>query len=472
LDHFNEGGSPDTVFPTTAPAVAVVSDGSIAMTLKLDFVEDSEAALAAATSQMIEQGRTVALDSGNERARAIIEAAGGRCPSLRMTPAEDKIVLLSEGRASSEPDAWTLLESDGHALAAELMKFSDLDAGDIVAPITDRHSSRNAVFMISIPKSGTHLAYEVLNWFGYHRGETAPQKPRPQHWYFIDKGTPHTDAPSFLFNHPWQQQGEYITHPFHGSAAVFIYRHPYDVLLSEANWYSIINVKGYLAGLSPNAVVARLANDPWLFGSLRDRIAKFVAWLNFPNVIPISYEELVGPRGGGSARRQRALIWSMQLKLQVAGAPDVIADKIYNPRSATFRVGQAGAYRSLLPAEARQELALLPTDYLDVFGYSADFEVNGEIYPRRANEFRRRPLIVSRPSFAPELIEQDYLGFNIVLYKDKFFGVRISDGPVNLSALDDAALTRFHHANNLNWLRFYILEELYRTHSGSSSRAL
>jgi hypothetical protein len=411
--------------------------GDIAMVFRLNFVDDTDQALADATSNMLDEVGLVALRPDNQRAQAIAEAVRVRHPGIQARSLGDKVVLSVDATARGEPDAWTLLESDGRVLAAELMKFIDCDSARIVAPITDRHSSRNPVFVISIPKAGTHLLHELLRQFGYHNGETLPQNPPPQHRYFIDNGTPHTDAPSFFFNHPWRQHAAHIGHPFHGSAAAFIYRHPYDVLVSEAHWYSTIDlvggVMGYLAGLSTDAVMCRLANDPWLFGSLRDRVGKFAAWLSFPNVIPLSYEELVGPRGGGSLQRQRTLIWSMQLKLQVAGTPDEIADKVYNPDSATFRTGRAGDYRSALPLDARQELAKLPSDYLQVFGYDADFETNRDIYPRHADEFRRRPLEVGRPTLAPLLMEQDYLGFNIVLYRGKYFAMRIGDGPLALA---------------------------------------
>ena len=432
------------------------------MARRLDFVDDFDEALAVATGNLIAQGWIVTLYPCNERAKTITEAVRARYPTLRVSSADDKILLRLDS-ACGEPSAWTLLESDGSALAAILMKFIDCKEVHLVAPMTDRHSSRNALFLISIQKSGTHLMHELLKELGYYRGETAPQNPHAQHWYFIDTGTPHTAAPDFFFNHPWREHAAHMAHPFHGSPAIFGYRHPYDILLSEAHWYSttdLIGVKGYLAGLSSDEVIVRLANDPWLFGSLRDRMAKFAAWLSFPSVIPVSYEELVGPRGGGSAERQRALVWSLQLKLQVAGVPDEIAERLYNPRSETFRTGRAGDYRSSLPPEARRQLGLLAPDYLEVFGYFADFEGSNDIYPRRADEFRQRPLVIERQKLAPLMMEQDFLGFNLVLYKDKFFAMRIADGPADLSAMDDAALARLRHADDLNRLKFQIFEEL------------
>ena len=34
-------------------------------------------------------------------------------------------------------------------------------------------------------------------------------------------------------------------------------------------------------------------------GTIADRFLPYVYWLYFPNVIPVSFEELIGPEGGG-----------------------------------------------------------------------------------------------------------------------------------------------------------------------------
>ena len=81
---------------------------------------------------------------------------------------------------------------------------------------------------------------------------------------------------------------------------------------------------GYFSGLGPEERLLRLIDDPWLLGTARDRIGAFLPWLGLPNVVPVSFEELVGPRGGGDAEQQSRVIWSIQLKLHVPGAPDSI----------------------------------------------------------------------------------------------------------------------------------------------------
>jgi len=299
---------------------------------------------------------------------------------------------------------------------------------------------------------------------GYHNGGTAPQNPRGGHRYYVDHGTPHTLPQEFFIISHRRMPGGNRLHPLLRSAAIFIYRHPFDVLLSEASWYSNPEhdgAYGYFHGLSEDQRIRKIINDPWLFGSIRDRVAKFAAWLDFPNVIPVAFEELVGEEGGASAQSQRALIWSLQLKLHVAGSPDDFARAVFNPQSPTFRQGQAGTYRTKLSAEARQELDLLPRDYLDVYGYRADYGGNAPVEPARCEEFRRRSLLI-RPTTVsvPILVEQDYLGYNLVYYRDRFFGLLIGVPGGDLRKLDDAALNQIPNAAELKALRHRIAMEL------------
>jgi hypothetical protein len=81
-------------------------------------------------------------------------------------------------RSAPPPDAGgpliILTETSGPALQAELLKFAALQQAVILAPITDWHFTKLPLFLISIPKSGTHLIYELARAFGYHEGGEPP----------------------------------------------------------------------------------------------------------------------------------------------------------------------------------------------------------------------------------------------------------------------------------------------------------
>jgi hypothetical protein len=115
------------------------------------------------------------------------------------------------------------------------------------------------------------------------------------------------------------------------------------------------------------------------------------------NVIPLCYEEIVGPRGGGTFEAQARAVWSVQLKLQIGGSPADYGERVYNVHSATFRQGRINGHKEFFTAEHHRELRRLPQDFMHLFGYDADDDFRDGYLPRRVDEFRRRPLLIEPP---------------------------------------------------------------------------
>ena len=117
-------------------------------------------------------------------------------------------------------------------------------------------------------------------------------------------------------------------HPFFTHPALFIYRNPMDVVVSET-FYLLRKEKTplahYYATFADAERCLSLIGDDALLGSIRERVRTYVAWSRLPNVVPISFEELIGGRGGGSDEAQQRTIWSLQLKLHVPGSPSEYA---------------------------------------------------------------------------------------------------------------------------------------------------
>ena len=335
---------------------------------------------------------------------------------------------------------WLVAETDPVALSGRLLELLDLEDGVVVAPRTPHAHDSRPLFLISIPKAGTHLLYSLAKSFGYRAGIVCPEWPRPGYWYCVEYSNSHTRATDFFIDTIRRSPFGNRHHPFAASPALFIYRNPLDILVSEANYYhrdgnTIFG--GYLGNRSFEQRLLTLIEDPWLFGSFRDRMAGFVPWLEFPNVVPLSFEELVGARGGGEHAVQRRLIWSLQLKLHVPGKPDAFASQVFDPESATFNAGQIGSHREKLGAAAMREFLELPQDFMRAFGY----EPRDGGYPRysaRTEEFIRRPLATAQETFwdTPILIESQCHGRNIVRFRGRFYGT----GREDLAALSPAAL--------------------------------
>jgi hypothetical protein len=175
--------------------------------------------------------------------------------------------------------------------------------------------------------------------------------------------------------------------------------------------------------------VHRLLDDPWLLGTIRERIGGYAPWLDFPNVIPLSFEELVGPEGGGDREEQLKLIWSVQLKLQVPGAPQAFAERVFDRSSPTFFQGRAGAWQSSLSGEHLERFRTLNQDFMAAFGY--DLQDAAGALPRRSAEFRHRPLRITPPLLEKEAIalEYNYLGFNLLRFDGSIYAVPQATGP-------------------------------------------
>ena len=416
-------------------------------------VENRDDAFVAAVRDVIAQGgRRLAFLPFNERAQGILDTLGptvSNCELWALDSAENSplpavIRPLPTGECV---DAVLVPLASGEALSAVLLQLLDLDCGTVIIPETDWYFKNRPLFLISIPKAGTHLLYELARAFGYAGGIVANAAAvRPGQWYCVEYSNSHTSAPHF-FDLVRQNPFGNRDHPFMRNPAIFIYRNPRDVLVSEANYCHKDGnsaLAGYWAKFSPEERLLRLIDDPWLIGNFRDRMGEFVPWLEMPNVIPISFEELIGPKGGGDATLQRRLIWSLQLKLQIPGSPDAFAAQVFNPRSPTFFAGKIGAWHRSFSPDVEKRYSALPQDFQAEFGYARSADGSIPIYSTRIDEFRRRKLSFSKADFnsIPMALEYGFLGFNIVSFGGRVYALAESLGALDLATMsaDDLAV--------------------------------
>lgn len=412
--------------------------------LGLEFIPHSPESFVDACSRLLLGGkRKIRLRPFNQFATEFLKKASSTGLKAEFQVVERDCELpvpknVSLGSVDEEADATLLFHSQGQVLAASLLEHLDLDQGVVVAPMTDYYYKNKPVFLISIPKSGTHLLYELVRAFGYRPGIVCTKDPSPGYWYCIEYSNPHTPARDFFIDTLRRSNFGNRDHPFLKSPAIFIYRNPLDIVLSETRYYhkdGNTAFYSYLSHLSFEERLLKLIDDPWLLGSILDRVGDFAAWLDFKNVIPISFEELVGPNGGGDPEIQRKLIWSLQLKLQVPGDPVGFGKRIFNPESPTFAEGQIGAYKKYFTPEAYQRFGSLPQAAMRFFGYDFGDSTTRPFVPRRAEEFRRRPVGYSQFDFdnTPIEVEFNYLGCNIVRYQGGYHVIPRFLGEIDLS---------------------------------------
>ncbi len=351
-----------------------------------------------------------------------------------------------------------LTEAVGEELGQQLLSCVDLE-NVVVAPVTEWHFSKKPLFLVSIPKAGTHLLYELANALGYDKGVELPEFPKGQTWYCVEYSNSHTVAADFFVDSVRRGPFGNRHHIFMHSPTLFIYRHPLDILVSEAHYYhqdGKTAFAGWLSQCDFNERLKRLLDDNWLLGSLRNRIGGFLPWLEFPNVISFSFEELVGAAGGGSQEDQRGLIWSIQLKLQVPGDPDEIAMKVFNSDSPTFRSGTIGGYADYLSPDCIADFAKENTDMLQQLGYPCD----GTKGLPAQKDIRRRQGIrysLSENEGIPLIVESDFLDCNLVRFRGRIYAIPKAAGLVEVEALSPDALAALPSGSSLSEIKAFLL---------------
>jgi len=321
-------------------------------------------------------------------------------------PPEIEVVALAEIPAEltlrptreETPTIYALFPQEGKHLPALLLQFLDWQGGWLIAPKTKRFYAESPLFLVSIPNAGAHLSCQLARRMGYRDGIELTGPAKPAHWYCLEYSNLHTSAPDFFIDSARRDPLGNRAHPFPRTPTLFIYRNPLDILVAEANSYNEGGkgtLHGYLSELSFDERLKRLLFDPWLLGSIRDRVGKFLAWLDFPNIVPLSYEELIGARGGGDDQVRESLIWSIQLKLQIPGHPGQIGEAILEEDSPTINKDSIGSYRKALTRRVFDEFSNLDQDFMELLGYAGCDMGHTPFPPARAGEFRRRSLKLS-----------------------------------------------------------------------------
>jgi len=286
-----------------------------------------------------------------------------------------------------------LFETDPDRLSALLLEYVHASDCTLLAPITSSFYANRPLYVITIPKSGTHLLFELLGAMGYPRSQAPPEAPAPGHWHVLMGNNTHTKCIEFMRTINWESPAG-REHPFFTSPVVFNYRHPLDVVISECN-YMLRHDRTPLAYYFNSIDTADLYSSVMrrsVISSIRTRILDYAPWLKFPNLIAVSYEELVGARGGGSDSEQIATIWSMQLKLHIPGEPDVFAARIYNEHSVTFNKGQIGAFKREFTPREYEALSVEGADFITTLGYDLTSSS-----PRLAKDLRTKALKITKP---------------------------------------------------------------------------
>ncbi len=436
------------------------------MARSLHYAQADPEAMAVAALGLLGPGRhCLSVRPWDNWGQSVAAEIHKRCP--------DATFILSDAQASGCSDLARAMPGeraeldmlacqDPEILSDLLMEHLNSRDVRVLAPITSRYFRNQPLFLISIPKAGTHLLFELVKNLGYTSGISFSDVLRSGHWYGLDPQDTHTEAKHFFIENVRRSHFGHRYHPFPQIPGLFIYRNPLDILLSEAHYYhhpGNAAYSGLLESLTLEQRLLRFLDDPYLLGSLRDRICGFTAWLDAKNIIPVSFEELIGGKGGGDDQVQEMLIWSIMLKLQIPGDPVALGKALYNPKAITFNKGKIGRYLEELPVEVLRRLERMPQDFLKIFGYEGAVQGRKIFPPDRSEEFRCRPLKLAAPVTVggPITVRTDYLGYNIIYYKNMFYALPESLDGDHVQELPQALLSTLPKADRLEVLKMILV---------------
>ena len=323
-------------------------------------------------------------------------------------------------------------KSSKQTIMTEYIGLLDFE-GTLLAPKTANHISNKELYLISIPKAGTHLLIKLLEEIGLK--ETPDINPRKGFWTTPFGFKYHAPISKIFENDNYDPVGR---KSFLRNPCLFIYRHPLDIAISMLDWYKRPThaYYDYINKFNNESEqIDSIIRGTNIFNSLDKIISNYSGWIDLPNVLPISYEELVGINGGADKNLQKKIIWSILLRLNIDGYPEKIAKNIYQKNSPTFKVGKTGKFYSRISEDQLKKLTKEEKlKCLDILGYDIKhiFSNNIEKFIKKLITYKS---IKEKELLTPRLVQEDFYGHNIIESSGKFYKIKYGLDLSNLNQI-------------------------------------
>jgi hypothetical protein len=201
-------------------------------------------------------------------------------------------------------------------------------------------------------------------------GSDFAQTPPGVCWVFNEFDIKKVDG---HFLHEWADTGQ--------PRIIFNYRDPRDMLLSMVNFLAGRTGRGFSNFDDFHVFSGILQSKPGLNEqltyALTDRsfpavgdLERMLWLLHHPNVCKVSFEELVGPPGGGTAEARQNALTRILAFLGVTQTPPDLADRLFNREAFSFYRGQIGGWREDFSAQHRKLAEARFGEALSLYGYT------------------------------------------------------------------------------------------------------
>jgi hypothetical protein len=201
-------------------------------------------------------------------------------------------------------------------------------------------------------------------------GSDFAQTPPGVCWVFNEFDIKKVDG---HFLHEWADTGE--------PRIIFNYRDPRDMLLSMVNFLAGRTGRGFSNFDDFHVFSGILRSKPGLNEqltyALTDRsfpavgdMERMLWLLHHPNVCKVSFEELVGPPGGGTAQARQNALTRILAFLGVTQTPAGLAGRLFNREAFSFYRGQIGGWREDFSAQHKKLAEARFGEALSLYGYA------------------------------------------------------------------------------------------------------
>lgn len=236
------------------------------------------------------------------------------------------------------------------------------------------------ILLVSLQKCGTHLIRNVMKEAGFE--DVGVGRPctmsdfegLKSNQYLISSFTPSDEVQMCL------EEGNrqlYI---------IFNFRDPRDVLVSWFYWLHPGNPKSiHLHHAYMKKVYSHFTDEQLM--DIFIRVDKFrdaeynplerfklsrVLYFH-PRILNVRFEDLIGSRGGGTDEKQMKTVADIFAYLEMDGIDtQLIAGRVFNKSSVTFRKGTIGDYRNVLSSAQIKLFNELHGDIIRQYGYEPD----------------------------------------------------------------------------------------------------
>jgi len=242
------------------------------------------------------------------------------------------------------------------------------------------------ILLTSIPKTGTHLLIKYLDLLGFARRGPVNVTAWDDRFYDeIENLIPGTYSAWHYF---WSERFSRLVRT-NDIAVVLLSRdpraqvvslahfvvknawHPYHALFTEQLRTSEERIAACITGFTHGSPGQGRA-APVIRHGVRWMYRVFKRWLDEPCCYGVRFEDVIGPQGGGNRDSQLRVVTELIAFTGTCNEtcdPQAVADRLFDPKSGTFRKGQINAWREDFTPELHKLFMVEAGDLLERWGY-------------------------------------------------------------------------------------------------------